>query len=225
VPITQKYLSPTAGPVLEGGCGQGFHVAALRNNGYTCIGIDFAPRTVQTLNQLAPELDIRQGDVRNLPFPDGAFAGYWSLGVIEHFWEGYASIALEMKRVLRPDGILFLTFPYLSPLRRWKIRRAAYPIWPNDAAPDDFYQFALDHHQVADHFRNLGFELIATKPMDGLKGLKDEVAWGRESLQRLYSYRGKSALVRGGRYVLTNLVAPMTAHSILLVLRRGNSQR
>ncbi len=224
VPITQKYLPPTAGPVLEGGCGQGIHVAALQNNGYTCMGVDFAPRTVQTLNDLVPELDIRQGDVRHLPFADATFAGYWSVGVIEHFWEGYAAIALEMKRVLRPDGLLFLTFPYLSPLRRWKIRRHAYPILPEDAAREDFYQFALNYHQVLEQFRQLGFELVATKPLDGLKGLKDEISWGRQSLQRWYSYRGKSAVVRGSRYMVTNLIAPVTAHSILLVLRRGHGE-
>jgi SAM-dependent methyltransferase len=222
LPITQKYLSPTAGAVLEGGCGQGLHVAALQNNGYNCIGVDFAPRTIQTLNELVPELDIRYGDVRNLPFPDGAFAGYWSLGVIEHFWDGYDPIAFEMKRVLQPGGILFLTFPYLSPLRRWKIRRNAYPVWEGKAAPDNFYQFALDHHQVGSYFGSLGFELIGMRPFDGIKGLKDELGKGKTFLQKWYNYRGKSRAIRGGRYLFSQFASLVAGHSVLLTLRRGS---
>lgn len=41
-------------------------------------------------------------DVRKLQFADGFFDGYWSLGVIEYFWEGYNEIVNEVKRVIKP---------------------------------------------------------------------------------------------------------------------------
>ena len=110
--ITEKYLKPEHGIILEGGCGTGQNVAALVNNGYRCIGIDWAEKTVALLNRYAAGLDIRQGDVRKLPFPDKYFAGYWSMGVIEHFREGYEPVALEMARVIKDNGYLFLAFPY-----------------------------------------------------------------------------------------------------------------
>ena len=51
--------------------------------------MDFAEESVRRARLEYPGLDIREGDVRSLPFPAGHFDGYWSIGVIEHFWGGY----------------------------------------------------------------------------------------------------------------------------------------
>jgi len=42
-----------------------------------------------------------------LKFPNNFFDGYWTLGVIEHFWEGYNQIIEEAKRVIKPGDIYF----------------------------------------------------------------------------------------------------------------------
>ena len=47
-----------------------------------------------------PQLDVSYGDVRALEFEDDSFDGYWSLGVIEHFPDGYEDIGQEMTRVI-----------------------------------------------------------------------------------------------------------------------------
>jgi len=63
--------------------------------------------------------------------------------VIEHFWEGYNEILKEAKRVLKPKGYLFLTFPYMSPLRKFRANLGLYRIldFNNKSKNDDFYQF------------------------------------------------------------------------------------
>ena len=66
--IAQKYLKPEDGIILEGGCGNAQHVAALTSNGYRCIGIDFAQQPVSALRSAVLELDVRLGDVRHLDF-------------------------------------------------------------------------------------------------------------------------------------------------------------
>ena len=136
--ITRKYLRPVDGVILEGGCGDAVHVAALAASGYRCIGIDSAEQTVSALQSAFPELDVRLGDVRHLDFDDAAFAGYWSIGVIEHFWDGYGPIVQEMSRVVRTGGYLFLTFPYMSPVRRLKARLGLYPRLETDLEPAAF---------------------------------------------------------------------------------------
>ena len=60
-------------------------VYSLKKQGFEAIGLDFAPQTINYLQEVAPELDIRLGDARSLPFENESFDGYWSLGVIEHF--------------------------------------------------------------------------------------------------------------------------------------------
>ena len=67
---------------------------------------DSAEDVVKKINALVPELDIRQGDVFNLQEEDQSLDGYWSLGVIEHYFDGYDGISNEMKRVLKKDGVL-----------------------------------------------------------------------------------------------------------------------
>jgi SAM-dependent methyltransferase len=169
-----------------------------------------------------PEIDFRLGDVRNLHFDDGYFAGYWSLGVIEHSWKGYDEIAREMVRVLRPGGYLFLTFPHMSLLRRAKVRLGGYAPWQGAGeAPKAFYQFALDHGQVIDRFMHLGFTLRRSRKIDGIKGLKDEIDLLKPLLQPLYDYRGGCLLLKAGRYVLDRMLASWTGHVMILVLRKA----
>ena len=104
---TKQYLA-LGQSVVDGGCGLGQYVKRLSQAGYEAYGVDFAPHTIAQVTQHYPELDVRVGDVRALPFSDCFFDGYWSLGVIEHFWNGYSEIASEIHRVLKPGGYLFV---------------------------------------------------------------------------------------------------------------------
>ncbi len=217
-PITKKFLSPGS-KVLEGGCGKGQFVYSLHARGYEAHGVDFAPKTVEKITSLIPELKIHLGDVRKLDLPDESFDGYWSLGVIEHFPEGYEAIGREMHRVLRTGGYLFLTFPYMSPLRRLKALLGLYP--KHDPAKFDrehFYQFALSSESVIRNFTNWGFELVWKKPYEGFKGFKDETGPLKPFFQAIYN--NKSFLAQGIAFILSTLLAPISGHTILLVLRK-----
>ncbi|HUT22280.1 MAG TPA: class I SAM-dependent methyltransferase [Candidatus Bipolaricaulota bacterium] len=219
--ITKKFL-PLGAKVLEGGCGKGQYVYGLRCHGYDSYGVDYAEKTVERLNQLFPELKIVTGDVQQLPFDDQFFDGYWSLGVIEHFYDGYELSAKEMHRVLKPNGFLFLTFPHLSWLRRYKIKKNKYDIFQEERAEmNDFYHFFLRSESVIDYFEKLGFELMYKKPFDGVKGLKDEVKFLNSTMNRLYG--SKNFGVKVLKYYLSKILAPLTGHQILLVLRKKSS--
>src|SRR6185437_2404512 len=111
VTVTSHYLT-RGSRVLEGGCGRANKVKAMSDAGFGAVGIDFAQESVSQAKVDYPGLDIRLGDVRSLDFPDGSFDGYWSIGVIEHFWMGYGDILGEAARILRPNGFLFLTAPW-----------------------------------------------------------------------------------------------------------------
>ncbi len=219
---TRQYL-PAGSRVLEGGCGRGQNVYALRQAGYGAFGVDFAYETVSLVNRYAPELDVRKGDVRNLPFEDGFFDGYWSLGVIEHFYQGYGPILREMARVLRGGGYLFLTFPRMSFLRKMKAQLGHYPVMPVAFDPEGshFYQFALDTENVIDALKLAGFRLIAETGYAGLKGFKDEAGPLKPFLQRIYNSSSLGA--RMIKVVAESLLNPWCGHSALLVLRKEPS--
>lgn len=216
----KKYLPGEKGIILEGGCGKGQQVYSFKCQGYNAVGIDFAEKTVNAINELVPEIDVRFGDVRRLPFEDGEIAGYWSIGVIEHFWEGYAEIINEMKRVIRPGGYLFLTFPYMSPLRKLKANLGLYTEEINGNLTEDFYQFALDHKAVISNLEKRGFYLKEEVGFDSIKGLKDEVKLLNKPLQKLYDYRGTKSYIYRMKNCLDKLFLPFASHCILLVLQK-----
>lgn len=87
--ILKKYVPDKRGRILEGGCGYGRIVYCMHVHGYESVGIDSAKETVERTKKLFPELDVRAGDISNLQFPDNYFTVYWSIGVIEHLWQGY----------------------------------------------------------------------------------------------------------------------------------------
>lgn len=217
-PITRRYLKPGS-KILEGGCGKGQFVYSLHNRGYDAIGVDFAPKVVEKAKSLVPELQLTVGDVRKLEFSDNVFDGYWSVGVIEHFPEGYEAIMNEMYRVLRPGGYLFLTFPYMSPLRKLKAHLGAYPQFNRTTFDrQHFYQFALNSQVVIHKFEHAGFKLVKEKPYSGFKGLKDESGPLKPFFQKIYN--NKSFFSKLVSYALTILFAPMAAHATILIFKK-----
>lgn len=184
--IIKKYLK--TGRILEEGYDFGAKIFALHTiNGYDAYGVDFAISTIKkinTFNTSVSELQVYPANVMHLPFCSSAFDGYWSLGMIEHFYTGYASIADEM-HVYSMLETLFLTFPYMSPLRKLKAKAGIYPLWNESLGTESFYQFALDKDEVIREFEKRGFQVMETKSYDDIKGFKDEVQFVKSSFQCL----------------------------------------
>jgi len=216
--LLKKFLKPGA-KILEGGCGIGQNVYGLNKWGYKAYGVDFAKETIEKVKAVFPELILSAQDVRNLDFPDNFFDGYWSLGIIEHFWEGYDEILKEAKRVIKPGGYLFLTFPYMSPLRKLKARLGFYKIFRKNFRNNNFYEFILDSNKVRKEVEKYGFKLCLKYPFDATKGIKDEISLLRPILQKIYN--SQSILAKGLRFLVSLLFSKIAGHSILLVFRKN----
>ncbi|MFH0853288.1 MAG: class I SAM-dependent methyltransferase [bacterium] len=218
IKTTEKYLE-SGTKILEGGCGLGDKVHALSHFGYDAFGIDYAERTVKKTNTLFPNLKITCGDVRKIPFPNEYFDGYWSLGVIEHFYDGYTSIIEEMNRVIKKRGYLFLTFPYMSLLRKLKAMLNKYDQLNNhEIEISDFYQFMLNKEDVITDLEKIGFELIQSTPLDAVKGMKDEISLIKPVLQKIYDSNSFVSRLIG--IVFSRAFKYFSGHTILLVLRK-----
>lgn len=228
IQITKKFLKPEDGPILEGGCGLGYYVYNLSALDYDCIGIDNAKDTIKLVNKKLPHLKVQYGDIRQIPFPNNYFAGYWSMGVIEHFFEGFDEIIKEMNRVIKPKGYLFLTFPHMSPFRNFKTKANLYRIFNNafykrNDKPKTFYQYALDKSVVIKDLNNAGFNLIYLEQYSGLKGFKDEIFILKFFLKNLFQLiynndRNKLILIIKG--FLNKILSRYASHTILLVFQK-----
>src|SRR5450759_5063183 len=189
VAVTAKYLS-SGSRILEGGCGRANKVKAMADFGFNAIGIDFAEDSVKQARLDYPGLDIRQDDVRSLDFADRFFDGYWSIGVIEHFWTGYDSILAEAARVLKPKGFLFLTAPWFSPYRQHKARAGGYPRADFSDEPDSFYQFALGREEVCAQLARHGFQILRWRGRVSEISMKEDMTAFKPQIEWLLGSRG-----------------------------------
>lgn len=101
------------GLVCDLGCGPGQVGAWLHEHGGVkqVIGIDLSERFIEEARKLHPQLGFRQGDMLDLQEPDNCWAGvtaFYSLIHIPH--DQIVDALKEIKRVLKPGGVLLLTF-------------------------------------------------------------------------------------------------------------------
>jgi SAM-dependent methyltransferase len=89
--------------VIDLGCGSGAFTALLRARGYDVVGLDIAEELVEVGRSRFPNIEFVQGDIEDIPFPEGAFDGILLSGVLHHF-DSLSRCIEEVRRVLRPGG-------------------------------------------------------------------------------------------------------------------------
>ena len=117
-PLFKRWI-PTHQPVLEAGAGAGIWVAWFVLKGWKAVGLEWSRALCVQAKEKIPEAFFVTGDMRYMPFADGAFGSIVALGSIEHLPEGPSAMLAEFKRVLKKDGIAVITVPYHGPLRRF----------------------------------------------------------------------------------------------------------
>lgn len=96
--------------ILDVGCGEGItleraiHAFPQRQ----ITGIDIMPENVRICRERS--LPVNPGDVRKLGSPSGCLDAVLLMEVIEHLEEPQTAI-LEIRRVLRPGGIVIVVYP------------------------------------------------------------------------------------------------------------------
>lgn len=99
------------GPICDLGCGPGQIARYLHRQGVEALGVDLSPKMVAEAQRLNPEIPFHQGDMLALPDRDESWGGIAAFYCIIHIPRERVVDALrEMKRVLRPGGILLVTF-------------------------------------------------------------------------------------------------------------------
>jgi SAM-dependent methyltransferase len=112
--VADRFRDPI--PVLDLGCGIGRHVVFAHQMGMLASGIELSEVAVELAKTWAREVGgdalaerIVQGDVRRLPWPDGAFDAVISHGVLDSMPAEVAEATLpEVARVLSPGGLFYV---------------------------------------------------------------------------------------------------------------------
>ena len=98
--------------VLDVASGEGYGSALLAQTARSVIGVELSDQAVaySAGAYTAANLRFQQGDARDIPLEDGSVDVVVSFETLEHFFEHDRFIA-EIRRVLRPNGLLILSSP------------------------------------------------------------------------------------------------------------------
>jgi SAM-dependent methyltransferase len=100
------------GIICDMGCGPGQVARYLYDHGAQACGVDLSTAMVERARSLNPDIPFRQGDMLALnDIADNSYGGIAAFYSIIHVPRPAVKQALaELKRALRPGGILLLTF-------------------------------------------------------------------------------------------------------------------
>ncbi|MGI8563874.1 MAG: class I SAM-dependent DNA methyltransferase [Candidatus Dormibacter sp.] len=146
------------GTVCDIGCGPGHVARYLREGGVEVTGIDLSPRLIEAARRLNPGIRFEVGDMRSLEVPDAAFAAVVAFYSLIHFdTEQLRQAVRELRRILRPDGVLLASF------HRGSERRHVEDLWGVDVNLD-FHFFEPDQINTMLTEEGLPVERITVRP-------------------------------------------------------------
>jgi SAM-dependent methyltransferase len=156
--------------ILDYGCGYGRSLAELAGLGFTnTVGVDFSREMIARGRREQPRLDLRHIATATLDEPDGRFDAALILAVLTCIVgdDEQAVVVQELRRLLRPGGVLFISDMPLQGDERNRVRYA------EGAAHGPYGTFdtgdgGIVRHHAEDHMKSwlVGFEPISAKRID-----------------------------------------------------------
>lgn len=97
--------------VLCAGCGTGEECGELLRCGAEVWGFDFSAESIKLAKEAFPGAKLAVMDMHKLEYQDAAFDFIYS-GLTLHYAEHLEKVLAEMKRVLRPGGVMQFSVPH-----------------------------------------------------------------------------------------------------------------
>ena len=124
-------LHPRKGRFVDIGCATGNFLEMVREDGWEPFGVEISEYgTDRVRNKIGPE-KIFQGSLEDANFPGGYFEIVFASEIIEHVHRPKAFL-LEIRRIVKPDGLVVITTPNGSSVFR-KIMK------------DGWFHYRLEH--------------------------------------------------------------------------------
>ncbi|MED1093699.1 class I SAM-dependent methyltransferase [Bacillus paramycoides] len=123
-----KYVNKDA-PLLDYGCGYGRTLLELKKQQFTNLyGVDFSEEMIKRAKSNDVVIDFNIVKSGKLPFPDNFFDSALLFAVLTcvHLNQEQDSILNEIKRVLKPEGIIYINDFLLNEDERNKARYEQY---------------------------------------------------------------------------------------------------
>jgi 2-polyprenyl-3-methyl-5-hydroxy-6-metoxy-1,4-benzoquinol methylase len=168
LPVILQYL-PKHGKILDAGCGPGRWLIYLHNLGYDVTGLDISEEALDMAQNYNKSIQLVRGDVEHTLFSDETFDVIISFGVAEHFEKGPQTVLRESHRLLTKDGMLMLTVPYHSLVRKmffspayWILRKILVKLGFQPV----FFEYRFSRDEMISILKESKFEVLCVEPVD-----------------------------------------------------------
>ncbi len=154
-PVVHALLDgSTAGRALDAACGTGRHARYLADRGHDVLGVDVSPTMLGRAAQRVPEATLLEGDLCEIPAPDGHFDVAVCGLALSHLADVRPGVA-ELARVLKPGGRLVISVlhPFQAHLG-WQA-----PFTDSDGRRRFAREHAHTHAQYLSAFRSVGLDV------------------------------------------------------------------
>jgi SAM-dependent methyltransferase len=150
-PYLEKFMDLVQqGKILDAGCGPGEYTEFFAENEFKAVGIDSAPGMIEKARE-NEKGEYRQEDVRDLGFSGKEFDGIWCNTVMQFLGPEEMTEALEeFYRVLKPDGVLYITFK----LREGREENI------HVRETDGLERYLLEKEKIMEMLEKKGFEVL-----------------------------------------------------------------
>ncbi|MDI6740622.1 MAG: class I SAM-dependent methyltransferase [Candidatus Edwardsbacteria bacterium] len=154
---------------LDGGCGAGRAVCYLdKVHSVAALGIDQNVGVRYAVKALEQGMMLFPGSIEHLPIRDEVVDMYISLGVFEHVEKGCDVPLTEARRILKHDGYLVITVPFINHFRslfapvtmvtnmlRYLLGRTLF-----------FMEYRYTRRDLTEAIERNGFKVITIEPAD-----------------------------------------------------------
>ena len=95
--------------ILDLGCGTGRNTAYFHEKGFSVVGVDFSSEMLRIAREKYPNIDFREGDMRDVSFEEGSFDAVSLAYSLFHLEDQDAYKMLGIVRsILTTEGFVFL---------------------------------------------------------------------------------------------------------------------
>lgn len=161
--------------LLDIGCWDGRFLERIREKNLykELYGIDLVAEGINNARSKGFNVQVVDLNTGILPFPDAYFDTVTILAVLEHVFDPY-SIIREIRRVLRPSGILIIDVPNAAAVtNRIRFLLGRIPITSHDPGWDGGHLHYFTKHALDNFLESEGFDVLSRKTTGGSPHLRE----------------------------------------------------